>query len=274
MPIAFRPYPGTPLSKKSGSTKDIEAIQLALTALGLGQGLNRGVFDAAMESAICLFQSRNLDVAGHALKVDGIVGSFTWTALFGTPPTSPVITPMALLPAQALATAISQIGVMENKGAPNRGPEVDAYSKVADIKNPAGNAKDGGYPWCQAFIYWCFIQSCNSLGRSTPAPKTTAVIDHWNQAKSVMGVQRITKAQALAGTGLVQSGMVFINDYGNGNGHGHTGFVERLFPDRRLITVEGNTNTETNREGLGVFRLERRKITDNELKGFLDYSAA
>ena len=272
MPIAFQPYPGTPLSKKNGLPKDVEAIQQALTALGLGQGLKLGVFDATMESAICLFQSRNVDVAGHALKVDGIVGSFTWAALFGTPPVSPMTELMALLPAQALSTAISQIGVMENRGQPNRGPEVDAYLKEAGIKNPAGNSKEGGYPWCQAFVYWCIVQSCKSLGRTNPAPRTTGVLDHWGLAKSVTGVQRITKSQALAGSGLVQSGMLFINDYGNG--HGHTGFVERVFPDGRLITVEGNTNPKANREGLGVFRLERRKLTDSELKGFLDYSAA
>lgn len=273
MPTAFQPYPGTPLSKKIGSTKDnIQAIQKALTALGLGQGLKPGVFDAMMESAVCLFQSQNVDIAGHALKVDGVVGSFTWAALFGSPPTTTTTSTIALLPAQALATAISQIGVMETKGEPNRGPEVDAYLKEAGIKNPAGNAKDGGYPWCQAFVYWCLVQSCKSLGRANPAPKTAGVLAHWNQAKSVKGVQRITKAQALAGSGLIQSGMVFINDYGNG--HGHTGFVERVFPDGRLITVEGNTNPEANREGLGVFRLERRKLTDKELKGFLDYSAA
>lgn len=272
MPIAFRPYPGTPLSKKSGSTKGIEAVQKALMALGLGQGLKPGVFDAAMDSAICLFQSRNVDVAGHALKVDGVVGAFTWTALFGAPPTSAVIALMALLPAQALATAISQIGVMENKGEPNRGPEVDSFLKEAGIKNPADNAKNDGYPWCQAFVYWCFVQSCKSLGRTNPAPKTAGVLDHWNQAKSVKGIHRISKTQATVDLGLVRSGMVFINDYGNG--YGHTGFVERVFPDGRLITVEGNTNTEANREGLGVFRLERRKITDKELKGFLDYSAA
>jgi CHAP domain/Putative peptidoglycan binding domain len=265
-------YPGTPLTKKSGQTNDIKAVQGVLTSLGLGQGLTSGIFDAAMESAVCLFQSRNVDLSGHALKVDGVVGSFTWTALFGAPLVATATNPIAVLPAQALSMAISQIGVMENKGEPNRGPEVDAYLTEAGIKNPAVNAKNGGYPWCQAFVYWCIVQSCKSLARANPAPKTAGVLDHWNQAKTVSGVQRITKPQALAGAGQVQSGMVFVNDYGNG--YGHIGFVERVFPDGRLITVEGNTNPEANREGLGVFRLERRKITDKELKGFLDYSAA
>lgn len=272
MPPVPQSYPGTPLSKKSGLSKDIDAVQQALTAVGLGQGLHPGAFDATMESAIHLFQSRNVDLAGHALKVDGIVGAFTWAALFGVPWASSLPKLMALLPAQALSIAIAQIGVVENQGEPNRGPEVDAYLKEAGIRNPGANSKNGGYPWCQAFVYWCLAQSCKTIDRANPAPRTAGVLEHWNQAKTVTGVQRIAKTQALANLGRVQSGMIFINDYGNG--YGHTGFVERVFPDGRLITVEGNTNTSANREGLGVFRLERRKITDKDLKGFLDYSAA
>ena len=64
--------------------------------------------------------------------------------------------------------------------------------------------------------------------------------------------------------------MVF--DYGSGLGH--IAVVESVYLDGRVVTVEGNTNPEANREGLGVYRLERRKLTDSGLKGFMDYSAA
>lgn len=265
------PYPGTPLRKNSLQPVDIKAIQAELERLGLGNGFSSGQFDSQMESAVKVFQSRNVDAAGHALKVDGIVGSFTWGALFGFP-AIPLSSSLASpLPALALATASSQIGVMEIAGQPNRGLQVDVYLKASGIANP-GNNPPGGYPWCQAFVYWCFVQAGNALARAVPAPKTAGVLEHWNLATPATKVKRVTKAAAQANFGLVQTGMLFVNDYGGG--HGHIGFVERVFPDGRLVTVEGNTNALANAEGLGVFRLERRKINDKELKGFLDYSAA
>jgi len=38
------------------------------------------------------------------------------------------------------------------------------------------------------------------------------------------------------------------------------------------VTIEGNTNDGDGREGVGVFRREKRKIADINV-GFLDYSA-
>jgi len=39
-----------------------------------------------------------------------------------------------------------------------------------------------------------------------------------------------------------------------------------------MLTIEGNTNTDGSRTGVGVFRLERRKLSDAKLKGFVDYT--
>lgn len=271
MSTPSRPYPGTVLRPGQGDTESIQAVQQALAALGLDQGFTPGVFDDALESAVRLFQSRQVDLSGHALKVDGLVGPFTWAALFGPPqqPASPP--PLAVLPAQALACALSQLGVRETPGQANRGPQVDAYLKAAGIANPGDNPP-GGYPWCQAFVYWCLQTACAGLGRSNPAPRTAGVLDHWALAANRPGVSRLSALQARGQPGLVQPGQIFIHDHGRGQGH--TGFVERVYPDGRLVTLEGNTNTEANREGLGVFRLERRKLSDPELKGFIDYAGA
>lgn len=275
MPIPA--YPGIPTRKGDSHVPTVQHIQSALTALGIGDGLTDGVFDTAMESAVRLFQSRNVDTAGVPLKVDGIVGRFTWIALFGLsdadwlPPTPA----LALLPAQMLAVATTQIGVRETPGQANRGPQVDQYLKASGITNPAGNPP-GGYPWCQAFLYWCAVQACSALGRTdVPVPQTAGVLKHWQLAATMPGVRRITKAQALADPALVRPGMFFTLDYGSGQGH--TGLVERVYPDGRLITIEGNANAEGGREGVGVYRLDRRKLTSNsadKLKGFVDFSAA
>jgi NAD(P)-dependent dehydrogenase (short-subunit alcohol dehydrogenase family) len=39
-----------------------------------------------------------------------------------------------------------------------------------------------------------------------------------------------------------------------------------------LKTVEGNTNPTGSSNGLGVFELNRRKVMDPTLKGFLDFT--
>lgn len=261
-------YPGKPLRKNSTEVAAINAIQAALKTRGLSQGLTTDVFDAEMQSSIKLFQSRNVDAAGYPLKVDGIVGSFTWLALFKPIMVAPVQASSDFIK-QVLAQAVSQIGVMETAGMPNRGAQVDIYLRSAGIGNPAGNPPDG-YAWCQAYVYWCFMQASQTLTVTNPAYRTAGVLKHWQKASA--NVKRITKAAALANPSIIKPGMVFINSYGQGKGH--TGFVESVYPDGRLVTVEGNTNDQAGREGLGVFRLIRRKLNDKELKGFLDYSSA
>ena len=262
-------YPSKPLSKNSTETAAINAIQAALKTRGLSHGLTTGVFNAEMQSTIKLFQSRNVDAAGYPLKVDGIVGSFTWLALFKPIMVTALAQANTDFIKQVLANAVSQIGEMETTGKPNRGAQVDIYLKAAGKDNPAGNPPDG-YPWCQAYVYWCFMQASQTLAVNNPAYKTAGVLKHWQKASA--NVKRITKAAALANPSIIKPGMIFINSYGQGKGH--TGFVESVYPDGRLVTVEGNTNAQAGAEGLGVFRLARRKLNDKELKGFLDYSSA
>ena len=43
-------------------------------------------FGPMMKSAVKLFQSRSVDSEGHALKIDGEVGSITWACLLYTSP--------------------------------------------------------------------------------------------------------------------------------------------------------------------------------------------
>ncbi len=260
-------YPGSPIKAGSSDRASIKAIQEALAQAGISE-FARGVFDGAMTSAVKLFQSRAVDVSGAPLKIDGIVGRFTWMALFGAPPAA-VRGAISLLPAQLLSVAHSQIGVIETPGQANRGLQVDEYLRAAGIRNPAGN-RPAGYAWCQAFIYWCFEQATNTIGRSNPSPKTAGVLSHWREAPPT--VTRISRAAALTQPAAVSAGQLMVFDYGAGLGH--IAVVESVYPDGRVATVEGNTSELANREGLGVYRLERRKLTDANLKGFLDYSGA
>lgn len=265
--MAAKDYPGVPVRAGNVDAVTVNRIQAAIRKRGIA-GMVAGEFDDAMISAVKLFQARNVDVSGAPLKVDGIVGRFTWTALFGAPPVVMGSSPL-LLPAQLLSVAISQIGVMETVGQANRGPQVDIYLRTAGIANPAGNRPEG-YPWCQAFIYWCFEQAAVAIGRNNPSPKTAGVLAHWNS--TILGVKKVSRAAALEQPKAIATGQLMVFDYGSGMGH--IAIVESIYPDGRVVTVEGNTNPEANREGLGVYRLERRKLTDSGLKGFMDYSAA
>ena len=61
--------------------------------------------------------------------------------------------------------------------------------------------------------------------------------------------------------------MIFI--IGTSSGKGHTGLVEKI-SGSLLTTIEGNTNDNGSREGIGVFRRTSRQIADIN-RGFIDY---
>ncbi len=156
---------------------------------------------------------------------------------------------MSALVNKALEIAISQIGVREL--ARNRGVEVDNYLTAVGL-----DPTKGSYPWCAAFVWFCYQQAARSLRVSNPAPKTASVMKMW--AKTPFWFRRPDPSP----------GSVFIIDHGSGRGH--TGFVEFVTPTS-LVTVEGNTNDRTgSREGDGVYRLTSRKRPD--IVGYIDYS--
>ena len=79
----------------------------------------------------------------------------------------------------------------------------------------------------------------------------------------------MTNAKAVADPGLVKPGSLFIIDLGGGLGH--SGMVIEV-ANSRLVTIEGNTNNNGSRNGIGVFQRDVRKISEIN-KGFIDYSA-
>jgi hypothetical protein len=241
-------------------------IQRRVNQVGCGPIDEDGVFGPQTEAAVKLFQARFPDLDGQPLKVDGMVGAITWAALFGGAAAGESTRTSVPLLAAALAVAISQIGVMEQPPRSNRGPEVDRYLKAAGL-DPA----DGSFPWCAAFVYWCFKEAAKTLGRENPVIRTAGVLDHWNRAGDP-GIARITAAKAHMHEELVKPGHIFIIDTGDPGGAGHTGLVESVVAGK-LITIEGNTNDGGVREGVGVFRRTGRRIRDINL-GFIDYGSA
>lgn len=263
-------YPGKLIKNGESNSALVRKIQSQLKSIGY-QSPQSGDFDDATESAVRLFQAQHFDMQGNPLIVDGRIGPFTWNRLFNNISENKLKTTQAPLLAQMLGVAISQIGVREVPEGSNRGPVVNQYLDSVGIPPNQGTA-DQRY-WCAAFVYWCSLKAAQGLGRMTPLPKTAGALDHWKRAATISGVTRIKKAEALVNPALIKPGMIFIQDHGGGAGH--TGIVQQT-QSARLLTVEGNIaeGAVPGRNGVGVFSTDRRKLTDNELLGFIDYSQA
>ena len=259
--IAAAPFPGRAVKLGDARPELVLLIQRRLNAAGCGPVHEDGAFTPPTQRAVKLFQMRFTDADGLPLKVDGIVGPITWTALFGGEE-SPH--PSALLPlaAAVIAVAEREIGVREDPAGSNRGPRVDEYLRGVGL-NPAA----GSFPWCAAFVYFCFGAACARLGRRNPAVRTAGVLAHWNKADA-HGARRIRTAEASSEPDLVKAGHIFIIDYGRGAGH--TGLVTGM-RNGKLLTIEGNTNDGGSRDGVGVFARHGRTIGSIN-RGFIEYA--
>ena len=97
--------------------------------------------------------------------------------------------------------------------------------------------------------------------------KTAGVWRHWEKAQTVGGTTIVTAANARVNPGLVKPGMIFHIDTGGRTGH--AGIVAEVMGES-LVTIEGNTNDDGSREGIGVFLRRSRKIRQIDL-GFVGY---
>jgi hypothetical protein len=251
-------YPGRTIKAGESNAEIVRYIAQELAARGYSLTSPQGTYDAAMKSVVSMYQAQNFDRAGRPLEVDGEVGPMTWGALFGAATTTVESSSIAVA---ALGVAVTQLGVMEVPLGSNKGPMVNQYLASVGL--------DPGYYWCMAFIYWCFKQAATHSGEANPFPRTAGCLAAWNKVKASQPQRLITRAQAIQDPSIVRPGMVFILDYGRGAGH--TGFVRQGIGGA-LRTVEGNTNNGGSNNGLGVFELNRRKVTDSKLKGFINFS--
>lgn len=251
-------YPNRLIERSEENKSIVKAIQNQLNLKGCGPIEVNGNYAINTFRAVKLFQSRHLDRNGNPLIIDGRIGAITWSVLFATDSITNAAVAETPLLKKVLKVANTQIGVVENPPHTNRGQEVDLYLKAVGL-----NPSTGNYPWCAAFVYWCFDKASKELGITNPLIKTAGVIDHWNRTKAV----KIPVDIANANPNKIKPGAIFIMDFGKGLGH--TGLVESIH-NGYITTIEGNTNNDNSREGYGVFKLRNRKI--NTIKrGFIQY---
>jgi hypothetical protein len=248
-------YPNRIIKKGESNKPIVKAIQTQLRNRGITPVVVDGDFGAETASAVKLFQTLNRDKHNMPLEADGIVGSMTWESLFDIP-VSPNAEVESDLLREALSVAQSQIGVREVPPRSNLGEKVELYQKTVGI--------DRGSYWCAAFIYYCFNEAAKRLDISNPLFRTGGCLEHWNHSSA----KKIKAKDARDNPSLVKPGHIFIIDHGGG--HGHTGIVKRV-EGGRLITIEGNSNSNGSSDGIGVFELDRRNVWMTDLKGYLDY---
>ncbi len=266
-PVEYLPFPGRLIKLGDFDVITVTQIQKRLNTVGCGPIAENGFFDNDTKNAIKIFQIRYPDVTGQSLVVDGLLGTLTWGALFGTQSIRSYNTAPSQLTLAAINFATSQIGALEIPLGSNRGPMIDQYQQAVGL-NLAGGKR--GYYWGVAFTYFCYQQAALECGLSSnPHIKTAGVLDHWNKVKNKPGIERITRYQATADPSLIKPGALFIIDYGSGLGH--TGIVTEI-AQGRLVTIEGNTNAGDYSNGIGVFRRHSRKISEIT-RGFIDYSS-
>lgn len=257
-------YPGRVVVAGESDAALVRALQERLVARGCAPAGPLGRFDTATRTAVKLFQARFTDCLGRPLLVDGKVGPLTWASLFGCPGAedpAPAVDASPLA-ARALEVARSQIGVREQPTGSNRGVEVDGYLRAVDLE-----PTQGSFAWCAAFVYWCFARAADELGVDNPAVRTAGVLDHWRRAGTVPRATKVKGAEAAQDPTLVPSGALFAISVGHGLGH--MGFVESVTAGS-LVTIEGNTNDDGSREGIGVFRRVGRKVNAINL-GYVVY---
>jgi peptidoglycan hydrolase-like protein with peptidoglycan-binding domain len=255
-------YPGYVVDGRATDKGVVTMLQDRLNQVGCGPVDRSAVFDEKTQYAVMLFQMRHTDSFGRDLEVDGQVGSLTWSALFGRGTVPHVIANTTSdLVTSAVAIATSQLGVLEQPLGSNRGPQIEQYQEAAGI--------DKGEAWCAAFTYWCFQRAADSLQRINPVIKTGSVVRHWDLARQ-KGIPVVMTSAARQDPELLKPGMIFI--MATGGGTGHTGIVEKVIGGR-LVTIEGNTNDNGSREGIGVFRRNTRNVASIN-RGFIDYSSS
>lgn len=247
-------YPNRIIKVGESDTAIVKAIQKKLIELNIGGLQGTGEYGIKTKNAVKLFQAMHVDQMGNPLEVDGNVGSLTWAALFGTDTITVTDTAPNTLLTEVIKIAVTQLGVMEVPPGSNKGPEVDQY--LASVGLPPGNF------WCAAFVYWCFNKACTQLGRNNPVYKTGHVMTHWNKTAG----KKIVTVDAVDKPSLIKPGHIFILNTGGSSGH--TGLVEKV-EGGFIHTIEGNSNDGGSRNGIGVFRLQRKIAKIN--RGFIEY---
>jgi surface antigen len=149
--------------------------------------------------------------------------------------------------ASYLAWAQGQLGTLEDPLGSNKNP----YAAIA------GHAD--GAPWCATFV----VAASKVTGLAIPTGAGSA----WTpgNAKAYQAAGRYSSTPVPGSTGFV------FYPWLDGGRIGHTFIVEAVPGDGTVITIEGNTNNDGSRTGIGVFRHRRPVLAGAGSEGVAGY---
>lgn len=151
-----------------------------------------------------------------------------------------------------LNTALNQIGITEKDGKNNVVFNTDYYGHEVEDGTPAGST----YPWCCAFVWWCFEKS----GNGDLVPKTAGCAYMRDHISEYGGKKLSNVYDAKKGDLVI---------FGSGE---HIGIVLENKGGGNLVTVEGNTTPE-NGSGSeyngGCVAKKNRNISSNGITAVL-----
>lgn len=158
----------------------------------------------------------------------------------------------AIFPERVASIAESKIGLKESPAGSNKGPEIQEFFD-ADSFDPNGPAPgDDGYAWCAAFV--CRIVQLAMAGREWTFTRPTTpgawAFEKWSQAQD-----RSTWTKKRPGRDIQRGDIVVFTVSHIGIATGPPD-ASGYFP-----TVEGNTNSAGQREGIAVMA-KRRKLSE------------
>lgn len=206
---------------------DIGRLQQVLLERGLDipqKELDLRMFGPGTELVVKAFQQANVDSAGRALTVDGVVGKKTWDALLRKDPPGSWLAPgwhceLVRIPHPAngvVAAAIGDIGKHEDPDGSNQGPQIKKFF-------PPGISRA---PWC-AFAVSTWLEAAHG---GSPFPYRIG---------SVLGiVEWARKRNRIIDFSDPQPGDLWCAL--RGDGHGHVELIVHRFPTGKLALIGGN----------------------------------
>jgi hypothetical protein len=139
-----------------------------------------------------------------------------------------------LVRTRALDFARNELGVREDPAGSNSGPRVNEYLASAGL--------GPGYPWCMAFVHWCYARAGKQLHH--PNLASVGFFEEWAREQGVL-------------VSHPQVGDVVCYDWDGNGWPDHVGLVEKVEADH-IVAIEGNTSFENDANGGTVMRRTRR----------------
>lgn len=136
--------------------------------------------------------------------------------------------------------ALGEVGTREEGH--NGGPRVREYQAATWYEG-------GPWPWCAAFVCWCFREAMTAVQPGIQRPTTPGAwaFEKWARKAGAELIKPV-------GEKLAKRGDIVVFTFS------HVGIVceDQLEPGDYIKTVEGNTNAAGAREGDGVWQKSRK----------------